>query len=156
MRKTGLEVKRDRVVDPATHPLLGEMCHQRITPLRPDRVEAVDVEPIGQRRRRRDLSDMGQLAVVPGGAGAAQLGPARQVAQFHPEHGRLNRVQSRVDADLVVDVAPTCVVLPVHTEATQSLRQSIVAGRDEAAVPPRAQVLGRIERETAERAQRSR
>ncbi len=144
----------------------GEVLAQRVALLAAHHEQVVDVVGAGGRtgsttevpatavrrhpiRLRREL---GEPLVQPRTEPAAFLVPAVQARQLAPQHRRLQGIQARRRADQAVVVARALAVCAQQPHAVGQLGRR---GHDRAAVAPRAEVLGGVEAEAAERPERA-
>src|SRR5271165_152249 len=151
-----LQVERDRVVDLGTDLPRSEVVPERVTEegRNPDDELVVDVEIALPLDRQADhfLQTMRskQVTVAVGNI-PAQAGPGIEVSQLDSEHGCLKRVEPRIETDLVV------MVLGLHAVDAKSgdpPRELRMIRRDHAAVAKAPQVLGGIEAERGDVAER--
>ena len=94
------------------------------------------------RRQRDELAEAGLLVVARGGA--APVGPAVERRQLDAQDRRLQLVEARVVADVLVG---HLVVRAVEAQHPRRLRDGVVVRRDRAAVAEAAEVLGGKEAE---------
>src|SRR5690606_4509741 len=78
------------------------------------------------------------FAVIVRGVDAAALVPALKVLKLHTERGGLQRVEARVQPDVLVEVLR---LHAVHAQNTHQMSQLLIVRRYDAAIPEAAKVL---------------
>src|SRR2546421_10548568 len=99
------------------------------------------------RRKLERQTRVREQARVNFGLRTSGLRPVVQVRQLDAQDGRLQRVESAVEADLAVQVF-SCAA--VHAQRAQTFSERVVVRRQESGFADRAQVLRRIETETTD------
>ena len=112
-----------------------------------------DVPRLVPPHRADDLVESLEYGIIQGRGGAARVGPDGQVAQVDRQDRGLHRVQSAVHADGRVVVL---LRRPVIRDLADAVGQRGVGRQDGTAVAERAEVLGRVERERPDGAERAR
>ena len=156
--EAGLQVERDRIVDLGADLPRRQMVAKRIAERRgnADDELVVDMEvarPLDRQADHRLQAVRDEQAAVASRNLPAQAGPGVKVAELHPEHGRLERVEPGVETDLMVMVLR---LHAMHAEPGHPAGQLRVVGRDHAPIAEAAQVLGRVEAERGHVAERHR
>ena len=108
------------------------------------------VGALGGDREARVVAEPRGGVRAPGGAAA--LAPRVHVRELHAQRGGLQLVEAAVVADLREGLL---VRRAVEAQRAHALGQRGVVGRDRAAVAQAAEVLGRVEGERRDRAQRA-
>ena len=95
---------------------------------------------------------LGEHFHVAGGIRLPRRRPGVEVRQFHPQNGRLERIETAVDADHLV-VIPR--LHAVHPQQLQLRGEIIAGGGEESAVAGPTEIFRRIETETADVTERA-
>src|SRR5690242_15680539 len=104
------------------------------------------------RERGRDPSRGEQLSVQRRAA-TPRVVPLVEVAELHTEDGRLQRVQTAVEA---LDLVHVLLALPVVTGQSEPVEEILVARHHRAGIAERTEVLARIEAERCRVTERAR
>lgn len=141
-------MERQGIVNFRSDTLCGEMGLEFVAAGATDCVLVEDMPRLigGDSRQANGRIHFAEQAGVAGGVALPGFGPSIEELHFDLQDGGLQRVDTRIDADKLVDVLGASAV---EAGLGENAGQRGVVGRDHAAVAPAAEVLAGIETEAA-------
>src|SRR5271166_4177807 len=143
---------RSRVVDPGADPGGPQPIAQLITLVEADHVLVEDMSGVRTADGKRERQAR-QTSIVASGDRLPSCVVREQPVELDPEDRRLDRIETRVDANPGTNIAITPAIL---ANFTQRAGERGVAGYGHTAIPERSQILCRVEAEAGNVANRAR
>ena len=150
-------MQRGRVVDRVADLRSLELVHQRgpLALVNAHAILVVDVVILRQCDRRRHpplQAEARECLIVASGIGPATFRPLVELAELHPQHGRLEGIEPAVETDFDMLISAR---IPMHSQTTQPGVEARVIGRQHPAITRSAEVFGREETEAGNRTEDS-